>query len=130
MPFASTGPLRHELDRALPSRPFGVRFWDGTVLPSTDGKGATFTVRSPAAVACALRAPGQLGLGRAYVAGLIEVDDLDATLICSPIGSLRRWTAPARPGSRSRRCGLRIDAAAAGPGTRAAPARPAPQPRP
>jgi cyclopropane-fatty-acyl-phospholipid synthase len=50
------------------------------VLPSTDGDGATFTVRSPAAVACALRAPGQLGIGRAYVAGLLEVEDLDAAL--------------------------------------------------
>ena len=28
-----------------------------------------------------LRAPGELGLGRAYVAGLIEVDDLDAALL-------------------------------------------------
>jgi hypothetical protein len=39
-----------------------------------------FTVRSPAAVACALRAPRQLGIGRAYVTGLLEVDDLDAAL--------------------------------------------------
>ena len=103
MPFASTGPLRHELDRALPSRPFGVRFWDGTVLPSTDGKGATFTVRSPAAVACALRAPGQLGLGRAYVAGLIEVDDLDATL-----DLLTHWQPP--PLDRSSKARLALAA--------------------
>jgi len=27
-----------------------------------------------------LRAPGQLGLGRAYVSGEIEVDDMDAVL--------------------------------------------------
>ena len=27
-----------------------------------------------------LRAPGQLGLGRAYVSGMLEVDDLDAAL--------------------------------------------------
>jgi hypothetical protein len=39
-----------------------------------------FTVRSPAGVACALRAPGQLGIEQAYVAGLLEVDDLDAAL--------------------------------------------------
>src|SRR5438445_178055 len=80
MPFARTGPLRRTLARTLGSRPFAVRFWDGTLLPATDRRGPLFTVRSPAAVACALRAPGQLGIGRAYVAGLLEVDDLDATL--------------------------------------------------
>ncbi len=33
-----------------------------------------------AALAHALRAPGQLGIGRAYVSGALEVDDLDAAL--------------------------------------------------
>ena len=80
MPFTRTGPLRRQLARTLPSRPFAVRFWDGRLLPATNGDGAMFTLRSPAAVACVLRAPGQLGIGRAYVAGLLEVDDLDAAL--------------------------------------------------
>jgi cyclopropane-fatty-acyl-phospholipid synthase len=57
-----------------------VEFWDGTRLPSTDGHGPLFRVRSPAALAHALRAPGQLGLGRAYVSGALEVDDIDAVL--------------------------------------------------
>jgi cyclopropane-fatty-acyl-phospholipid synthase len=57
-----------------------VEFWDGTRLPSTDGHGPVFRVRSPAALAHALRAPGQLGLGRAYVSGALEVDDVDAVL--------------------------------------------------
>ncbi|MDE3070213.1 MAG: class I SAM-dependent methyltransferase, partial [Acidobacteriota bacterium] len=35
------------------------------------------SLRSPAAVAHALRAPGQLGVGRAYVSGELEVDDAD-----------------------------------------------------
>jgi cyclopropane-fatty-acyl-phospholipid synthase len=78
--MARTSPLRRQLARTLPSRPFSVRFWDGTLLPATYGNGLVVTVRSPAAVACALRAPGQLGIGRAYVAGLLEVDDLDAAL--------------------------------------------------
>ncbi|MGH2500368.1 MAG: SAM-dependent methyltransferase, partial [Candidatus Limnocylindria bacterium] len=39
-----------------------------------------FAVRSPDALAHALRAPGQLGLGRAYVSGALEVDDVDAVL--------------------------------------------------
>jgi cyclopropane-fatty-acyl-phospholipid synthase len=39
-----------------------------------------FEVRSPDALAHVLRAPGQLGLGRAYVSGGLDVDDVDAVL--------------------------------------------------
>ena len=99
MRFARSGPLRRRLARELPSRPFALRFWDGTLLPATSGYGTTFTVRSPAAVACALRAPGQLGIGRAYVAGLLDVDDLDAVL-----DLLADWQPP--PLSRSSRTRL------------------------
>ena len=87
-------------------RPFALRFWDGTLLPATGGDGAIFTVRSPAAVACALRAPGQLGIGRAYVAGLLEVDDLDAVL-----DLLADWQPPAL--SRSSRTRLALAAVCA-----------------
>jgi cyclopropane-fatty-acyl-phospholipid synthase len=85
MGLAVTGPLRRVVARALPSRPFAVRFWDGSELPATApvDSGAvppTFTVRSPRAVAHALRAPGQLGLGRAYVSGELAVDDIDAVM--------------------------------------------------
>ena len=80
MPFGRTRALRDELARTLPSRPFSLEFWDGTDLPSTDSGGPSFFVRSPAAVAHLLRSPGQLGLGRAYVSGLLEVDDLDAVV--------------------------------------------------
>jgi cyclopropane-fatty-acyl-phospholipid synthase len=77
----STSALRGVLAQALPSRPFQVQLWDGTELPSTNGNGGpTFRVRSPRALGHVLRAPGQLGLGRAYVSGEIEVDDMDATL--------------------------------------------------
>ena len=129
MPFARTGPLRRRLARTLPSRPFALRFWDGTLLPATNGDGAVFTVRSPAAVACALRAPRQLGIGRAYVAGLLEVDDLDAAL-----DLLADWQPP--PLNRSIRARLALAALCACgltlpppcPGGRAATARPASQP--
>jgi cyclopropane-fatty-acyl-phospholipid synthase len=57
-----------------------VEFWDGTGLPSTYGDGPVFRVRSPVALAHALRAPGQLGLGRAYVSGALEVDDIGEVL--------------------------------------------------
>jgi cyclopropane-fatty-acyl-phospholipid synthase len=80
VPFARTEPLRREIERALPERPFTVQFWDGTQVPSTNGNGPTFTLRSPKALAHALRAPGQLGLGRAYVSGELEPDDLDAAM--------------------------------------------------
>jgi cyclopropane-fatty-acyl-phospholipid synthase len=76
-----TEPLRRELAAALPERPFTLALWDGTVLPATNGAGGpTFSARSPAAVVHALRAPGQLGIGRAYVSGALEVDDVDAAL--------------------------------------------------
>ena len=90
MPFARTEPLRRELAVALPERPFTLRFWDGTELPATSPDGPVFTVRSPTAVAHLLRAPGQLGLGRAYAAGELEADDLDRV-----IGLLDSFHAPA-----------------------------------
>jgi cyclopropane-fatty-acyl-phospholipid synthase len=91
VPFARTEPLRTQLETALPDRPFAVRFWDGTELPATHGNGSgpTFTVRSPKALAHALRAPGQLGLGRAYVTGELEVDDIDKV-----IDLLSTWQPP------------------------------------
>src|SRR5215207_9846376 len=55
--LSNTQPFIDELDRALPSRPFAVVLWDGTRL-----------------------APGQLGLGRAYVSGQLAIDDLDEVL--------------------------------------------------
>jgi cyclopropane-fatty-acyl-phospholipid synthase len=89
MPFASTAPLRREIETRIPERPFTVEFWDGARIPSTDGDGPTFYVRSPRAAAHVLRAPGQLGLGRAYVSGDIDVDDMDAV-----IEVLDTWQAP------------------------------------
>ena len=78
--LSNTRPFIGELERALPSRPFSVQFWDGSRLASTNGGGPTFSVRSPQAIAHVLRAPGQLGLGRAYVSGELTVDDLDEAL--------------------------------------------------
>jgi cyclopropane-fatty-acyl-phospholipid synthase len=78
---SKTAPLREALTQALPERPFRVQLWDGSELSPTNGAGGpTFRVRSPRALAHLLRAPGQLGLGRAYVSGDLEVDDVDAVL--------------------------------------------------
>jgi cyclopropane-fatty-acyl-phospholipid synthase len=87
--LAQPKPLRRELALALPDRPFELRFWDGSELAPTTPGGPVFTVRSPAAVAHLLRAPGQLGLGRAYAAGELEADDLDLV-----IGLLDTFKAP------------------------------------
>jgi cyclopropane-fatty-acyl-phospholipid synthase len=80
LPFARTEPLRRELQAALPERPFSVRFWDGTGVEATQTEAPTFSFRSPRALAHVLRAPGELGIGRAYVTGLLEIDDLDGAL--------------------------------------------------
>src|SRR3954462_2436855 len=97
MAFASTAPLRREIEARIPERPFGVEFWDGTRLPATNGGGPTFYVRSPRAAAPALLAPGQLGLGRAYVSGEVEVDDMDAV-----IELLDSWQPPSLEGADKR----------------------------
>ncbi|HZO06680.1 MAG TPA: cyclopropane-fatty-acyl-phospholipid synthase family protein [Solirubrobacterales bacterium] len=97
MPFANPAPLRREIEARLPDRPFTVEFWDGSRLPATSEGGPTFTVRSPRAAAHALRAPGQLGLGRAYVSGELDVDDMDAT-----IKLLNEWQPPSLDGADKR----------------------------
>jgi cyclopropane-fatty-acyl-phospholipid synthase len=78
--LSQTGPLRHALTTSLARRPFAVRFWDGTEVPATEPGAPTLTLLTPRALAHALRAPGELGVGRAYVAGMLEVDDMDAAL--------------------------------------------------
>jgi len=92
--FSNPAPLRREIEARIPERPFAIEFWDGTRLPASSGDGPTFYVRSPRAAAHVLRAPGQLGLGRAYVSGEIEVDDIDGV-----IGVLDSWQPPPLEGA-------------------------------
>ncbi|MEZ5076890.1 MAG: cyclopropane-fatty-acyl-phospholipid synthase family protein [Solirubrobacterales bacterium] len=123
MPFATTGPLRREIEARIPDRPFAVEFWDGTSLPATDGAdGPTFAVRSPSAAMHALMAPGQLGLGRAYVSGALDVDDMDAT-----IALLDSWQPPTLDGADKRALLL---AAVRAAGLTRPPRRPAAELRP
>jgi cyclopropane-fatty-acyl-phospholipid synthase len=90
----STNGLVKEIEHAFPERPFTVELWDGSRVPSTNGGGPTFTARSRDAVLHALARPDQLqlGLGRAYVSGALEVDDIDAV-----IDLMNEWK-PATPG--------------------------------
>lgn len=88
MSGSRTQALRGAIERALPDRPFTVELWDGSRVPSTR-RGPVLKVHSPRAIGHLLRAPGQLGLGRAYVCGDIDVDDLDGI-----VALLGRWHAP------------------------------------
>jgi cyclopropane-fatty-acyl-phospholipid synthase len=116
LPELRVGPLRRELARALPDRPFTVTLWDGSAVPSTATDGPTFHVRSPKALTHLLHAPGQLGLGRAYVSGMVEVDDMDKA-----VALLDSWKAP--PLTRGSQARLALAAALAG-GLGRAPAVP------
>ena len=78
--LSRTDRFRAEFEQTFPDRPFAVRFWDGSAIDATKPGAPTFEVRSPVACAHLLRAPGELGLGRAYVQGLVDVDDLDAAV--------------------------------------------------
>jgi cyclopropane-fatty-acyl-phospholipid synthase len=103
----ASSPLSRELHRLLPQRPFHVRFWDGSAVPATTEQAPTFFVRAPRALAHFLRAPGSLGLGRAYVDGSLAVDDLDAAFLV-----VDDWRAPAIGTADRVRLGLAIAAAA------------------
>ncbi len=108
--------LRSSLGRAFPERPFSLRLWDGSTLPATVPGSPEFRASSPAAVAHFLRAPDQLGLGRAYVEGILTVDDLDKAfivvdtwepppvgltdkirLLTAAVSSCRPWAMPKTP---------------------------------
>ena len=84
-----TRPLRRELARVLPSRPFEIRFWDGTTLPATLAPAPSFEIGSPSAIAHILRSPSRLGLGRAYVEGSLDAEDLDQAFAV-----VDSWTPP------------------------------------
>ena len=94
-------------DGALLELPLGVRFWDGSELASQDGA-PSVVLRDPGAVAHLLRAPGQLGLARAWVDGSLDVadHDLEAVLRARAV-RLRDAVAAAAPGLAAL---LRLDA--------------------
>jgi cyclopropane-fatty-acyl-phospholipid synthase len=104
----TSAPLSHEMRRCFPSRPFHVRFWDGGAVQATQDDAPSFLLRRPTALAHFLRAPGSLGLGRAYVDGSLAVDDLDAAFIV-----VDDWEPPALSRADRARLGLAIVAAAA-----------------
>ena len=88
-----------------------MRFWDGSTLGPADA-GATMAVRSPRALRRLLYQPNELGFGRAYVSGEIDIEgDVYQALdlrqaIAEPVedvqlrlglqGALRVWRAAVR----------------------------------
>ncbi|MGD1059153.1 MAG: cyclopropane-fatty-acyl-phospholipid synthase family protein [Solirubrobacteraceae bacterium] len=82
----------------LPQRPFSIEFWDGGLVPATTPGAPTFYVRRASAIAHALRSPGPLGLGRAYVEGSLETDDIDGAFLI-----VDDWVPPAISGKDRRR---------------------------
>lgn len=77
----AAGALRPLLAEILGPRPsVAVRLWDGSTFGPT-GARAEIHIRSPRALQRLVRAPGELGLGRAYVAGELDLNgDLEAVL--------------------------------------------------
>jgi len=122
MSRAATAPLRQAIEHLIPERPFSIEFWDGSSVPATRNGGPTFRVRSPRAVGRVLRAPGQLGLARAYVSGDLDVDDLDVLN-----RMLYEWEPPRLP--RRTRARL-LMAAARASGARVVSQRPSTELRP
>jgi cyclopropane-fatty-acyl-phospholipid synthase len=103
----ASGPLSRALSDVFPERPFSVRFWDGGTVAATNEGAPTFFVRRPSALSHFLRAPDTLGLGRAYVDGSLEVDDLDAGFIV-----IDEWEPPELNFKDKARLGLGVVAAA------------------
>jgi cyclopropane-fatty-acyl-phospholipid synthase len=96
--FRPSARLCRELERVLPDRPFSIEFWDGGRVPATVAAAPTFFVRRASAIAHALRAPGPLGLGRAYVEGSLETDDIDGAFLV-----VDDWVPPPITGADRRR---------------------------
>jgi cyclopropane-fatty-acyl-phospholipid synthase len=92
--------------------PLNVRFWDDSRLAAGDPTAPTVVVRAPEALTHILRRPGELGIGRPWVLGLIDLehgdihdalrrgqdaagvrftarDKLDALRIAARVGALR-----------------------------------------
>src|SRR3954452_7858349 len=68
--------MRPLVEGILGSRlPVTIRMWDGSKLgPPESESDATIVVRSPSALRRLVYAPNELGLGRAFVAGEIDLE--------------------------------------------------------
>jgi cyclopropane-fatty-acyl-phospholipid synthase len=90
----AAGLLTPLLSRMLgPAPPLRVDFWDGSSF-GPDDVPARVVMRSPCALQRLLRSPGELGLGRAYVAGDLDIEgDVYAVLALHDVRSDLRLSA-------------------------------------
>jgi cyclopropane-fatty-acyl-phospholipid synthase len=102
----------------LADQPVRIEFWDGSVLGPDEARSA-ISVRSPEAITRILWAPGELGIGRAYVAGDIDVK-----------GDVYELLRTLRPASAHVRAGLRSVPAALAAARRLDVIGPPPEPPP
>src|SRR5205823_6467547 len=80
--------------------PVAIRAWDGSLLGPRDGP-ATIVIRSPRAIRRLLYAPDELGFGRSYVAGELDIEgDVYAALAVRDALAGRRGHADLRLGWR------------------------------
>ncbi len=63
------------------ARAFSIRLWDGTEIPARESNAFTLAVRDPAALRLAFSPPIDLNAGRAFAAGLLDVEgDVEAAV--------------------------------------------------
>ena len=94
------------------ARDFGVRLWDGTLIAGTNKPRFVLVVDAPGALRAAFVPPVDLSIGRAFGAGLLDVEgsvedfvdamfrassSLTAASVVRLIGALRRLPKPALP---------------------------------
>jgi cyclopropane-fatty-acyl-phospholipid synthase len=63
------------------ARTFAIRFWEGTTVPARDEHRFTLCVNHPGALRTAFKPPVDLNAGRAFAAGLLDVEgDVEAAV--------------------------------------------------
>ena len=104
-------PVVERIDRRAPgARGFTLRFWDGSEVPPPPGSnaGLTLIVRSARALEYALRQPNELGFGRAWVTGDLDLEgDLESGLALRECFSGFRMSVADRHRRAARRCAPR-----------------------
>ncbi len=88
--------------------PVRFEFWDGSGIGPTDGPG-TLAIRSPNAISRMLWAPGELGIGRAYVTGELEAEgDIFSLLEALHVAARPDLRAGPRPAVLALRAALQL----------------------
>ena len=63
------------------ARRFSIRLWDGTLIPASESAGFTLCVNHPGALRTAFKPPVDLNAGRAFAAGLLDIEgDMEAAV--------------------------------------------------